>query len=116
MVQVAVVTFSERNGALAIEMTVVVIPPTRLKCLCAEAYYMEPKSNSVSSQEASPTRQSARFFNVDIGSPQLLGSAKEVEAGWDLIAGGRRKVKNEISNSTQRRNHGGKTNPAHPDG
>ena len=49
---------------------------------------MEPKSNSDSGQEASPTRQSAGFFNIDIGSPQLPGSAKEVEAGWDLIAGG----------------------------
>ncbi len=28
------------------------------------------------------------FANLDIGSPQLAGSAKQVEAGCDLIAGG----------------------------
>jgi hypothetical protein len=32
--------------------------------------------------------QSEGFFDLDIGSPQLGGSAKQVEAGWDLIAGG----------------------------
>jgi hypothetical protein len=69
-------------------MRVVVTPPSRLKCLCAEAFYMEPKSNSDSGQEACPTRQSAGCFNIHIGSPQLPGSAKEIEAGWDLIAGG----------------------------
>ena len=28
------------------------------------------------------------FSNLDIGSPQLPGSADHVEAGWDLMAGG----------------------------
>ena|ERR1051326_3967959 len=69
-------------------MRVVVTPPSRLKCLCAEAFYMEPKSNALNGQDASPARQFAGFFNIDIGSPQLPGSAKEVEAGCDLIAGG----------------------------
>ncbi len=30
----------------------------------------------------------AHFTNLDIGSPQLAGSARPVETGWDLIAGG----------------------------
>ena len=47
-----------------------------------------PKSDTVSGQHAFPARQSTGFFNLDIGSPQLGGSAKQVEAGWDLIAGG----------------------------
>lgn len=28
------------------------------------------------------------FRNLDIGSPELAGSAKQVEGGWDLVAGG----------------------------
>jgi hypothetical protein len=47
-----------------------------------------PKSNTVSGQHAFPAQQSAGFSNLDIGSPQLGGSAKQVEAGWDLIASG----------------------------
>ncbi|SPE50032.1 Pectate lyase (fragment) [Verrucomicrobia bacterium] len=47
-----------------------------------------PKSNAVSGHHALPAHQSAGFFNLDIGSPQLGGSAKPVEAGWDLTAGG----------------------------
>ena len=30
----------------------------------------------------------APFANLDIGSPHLAGSARPVETGWDLIAGG----------------------------
>jgi hypothetical protein len=30
----------------------------------------------------------AGFSNLDIGSPQLAGSAKQVEGGWDIVAGG----------------------------
>lgn len=37
---------------------------------------------------ATPTSQFAGFSNLDIGSPQLAGSAKQVENGWDLVAGG----------------------------
>jgi hypothetical protein len=48
---------------------------------------MEPKSN-VSGHDAFPPQQSAGFFNLDIGSPKLAGSARQVETGWDLIAGG----------------------------
>ena len=47
-----------------------------------------PKSNTVSGQHAFPAQPSAGFSNLDIGSPQLGGSAKQVEAGWDLVAGG----------------------------
>jgi len=35
-----------------------------------------------------PSRPSAPFSNLDIGSPRLAGSARPVETGWDLIAGG----------------------------
>src|ERR1035437_6683091 len=48
---------------------------------------MKPKSNT-SGQDAFRSEQSARFSNLDIGSPHLPGSARQVEAGWDLIAGG----------------------------
>jgi hypothetical protein len=32
--------------------------------------------------------QFAGFFNADVGSPLLAGSATRIESGWDLIAGG----------------------------
>jgi len=32
--------------------------------------------------------RSAGFASLDIGSPQLAGSATQVEDGWDLVAGG----------------------------
>jgi len=35
-----------------------------------------------------PARSSAPFTNRDVGSPQLAGSARPVETGWDLVAGG----------------------------
>jgi len=52
--------------------------------------YMEisPNSNTDSGQHAVSPQQSAGFFNADVGSPQLRGSAKPVEAGWDVVAGG----------------------------
>jgi hypothetical protein len=64
-------------------MRVVEPPPSRLKCLCVEAClnYMETKSNTISGH-------STGFSNLDIGSPQLAGSARQVDTGWDLIAGG----------------------------
>ena len=37
---------------------------------------------------AATTPPSAGFSDLDIGSPQLAGSAKQVEDGWDLVAGG----------------------------
>ena len=46
------------------------------------------KPNAVSGVRAVPARPSAHFANLDIGSPQLAGSARPVETGWDLIAGG----------------------------
>ncbi len=52
--------------------------------------YMKPspKPNSVRGLDAVPAQQSAAFFNLDIGSPRIAGSARQVEGGWDLIAGG----------------------------
>jgi hypothetical protein len=46
------------------------------------------KPNTVSGPRTVPTRHSKHFTNLDIGSPQLAGSAIPVETGWDLIAGG----------------------------
>ena len=40
------------------------------------------KSNATSAP------QSAGFSSLDIGSPQLAGSATQVVEGWDLVAGG----------------------------
>jgi hypothetical protein len=47
-----------------------------------------PEPDAVSGPQAVPTQSSAGFSNLDIGSPQLAGSVRPVEAGWDLIAGG----------------------------
>jgi hypothetical protein len=46
------------------------------------------KSNTTSGLNTIPVQRSAGFINLDIGSPQLNGSAEQVGAGWDLIAGG----------------------------
>jgi hypothetical protein len=46
------------------------------------------KPNAVSGARSLPARPSASFSNLDIGLPQLAGSARTVEKGWDLIAGG----------------------------
>jgi len=35
-----------------------------------------------------PAQAAAPFANLDIGSPQLAGSATPVKTGWDLVAGG----------------------------
>ena len=48
----------------------------------------QPKSKAVKGQQASPSKPSSGFRNLDIGSPQLTGSAKQVESGWDIIAAG----------------------------
>jgi len=47
-----------------------------------------PESNTVSASRSVPARPSAPFSNLDVGSPQLAGSARPVETGWDIIAGG----------------------------
>jgi hypothetical protein len=62
----------------------------RFCCLVTFSNDMEtsPKSNTISGQHAFPAHQSAGFLNLDIGSPQLAGSARQIETGWDLIAGG----------------------------
>src|ERR1035441_5567858 len=49
---------------------------------------MEPKANPGKGHHTSLAQQSAGFFNIDIGAPQLPGSAQQVENGWDIIAGG----------------------------
>jgi hypothetical protein len=46
------------------------------------------KPNAVSGSGSRPARPSARFVNVDVGSPQLAGAARQVESGWDVIGGG----------------------------
>jgi len=46
------------------------------------------QSKNLKHRQASSTHQSAGFRNLDIGSPQLAGSAKPTESGWDVMAGG----------------------------
>jgi len=55
---------------------------------CVKHMETSPKPNTVKSQRASPAQPSAGFSNLDIGSPQLAGSARPVENGWAIIAGG----------------------------
>jgi hypothetical protein len=43
---------------------------------------------AVSGPHSLSERTSAPFANLDIGSPQLVGSARPVETGWDIVAGG----------------------------
>jgi hypothetical protein len=38
--------------------------------------------------KSNATREFSGFRNLDIGSPRLAGSAKQVETGWDVVAGG----------------------------
>lgn len=47
-----------------------------------------PKPITVKGQYSSPARPASGFSNLDIGSPQLAGSARPVENGWAIIAGG----------------------------
>jgi hypothetical protein len=49
---------------------------------------MKMKSNTVSGQQPFPSPQSAGFLNLDVGSPQSAGSTRQVETGWDVVAGG----------------------------
>jgi hypothetical protein len=37
---------------------------------------------------AASSVQTVGFSNLDIGAPQLSGSATPIEDGWDLVAGG----------------------------
>lgn len=46
------------------------------------------KPNAVSDPHAAPVRLCDHFTNRDVGSPQLVGSAKPTDTGWDLTAGG----------------------------
>jgi len=46
------------------------------------------QSKNLKHRQASPAHRSTGFRNLDIGSPQLAGSAKHVESGWDVMAGG----------------------------
>jgi hypothetical protein len=47
-----------------------------------------PKPDATGGLHAVPAQQSAGFCSLDLGSPELVGSAEQVEDGWDLIAGG----------------------------
>jgi hypothetical protein len=60
------------------------------RCLVTFSNYMKmsPKSKPSQDPRAASAQQSVNCSNLDIGSPQLAGSAKQVEGGWDLIAGG----------------------------
>ena len=40
------------------------------------------------SAQSSPVRPPDDFSNLDVGSPQLSGSASRVEGGWEVAAGG----------------------------
>jgi hypothetical protein len=64
-----------------------IICPNRIQ---AFLNYMKtsPKPDAFRGTQGVPAQPSAGFFNLDIGSPQLGGSARQFEAGWDLIAGG----------------------------
>jgi len=46
------------------------------------------KPDHLNGRHANAAQLSAGFSNLDIGSPQLSGSAALVESGWDLTAGG----------------------------
>jgi hypothetical protein len=46
------------------------------------------KPDAMSGPHSVPARLSTPFTNLDIGSPQLAGSAKPIKTGWDLTAGG----------------------------
>jgi len=46
------------------------------------------KPHAVSGSPPDPARPSAPFTNADVGSPQLAGSARPAETGWDLVGGG----------------------------
>jgi hypothetical protein len=51
---------------------------------------MTPMSNPgpIDGSRSVPRRSVTRFTNVDVGSPQMAGSATQVGSGWDIIAGG----------------------------
>jgi hypothetical protein len=44
--------------------------------------------NPVNDSRSVPELSVTHFANVDVGSPQMAGSATPVGSGWDLIAGG----------------------------
>src|SRR4026209_2100983 len=47
-----------------------------------------PKPGSNVSPQAAVAQRFTGFFNLDVDRPELVGSARQVEAGWDIIAGG----------------------------
>ena len=47
-----------------------------------------PEPGAVNGAQTGPINPSREIFNQDIGSPQLAGSARPMENGWDLAAGG----------------------------
>ncbi len=46
----------------------------------------QPKSKTAEGQYLSPVHKLSGFINIDIGSPQLPGSAKQVEGGPLVLA------------------------------
>jgi len=47
-----------------------------------------PKSKTGNGQSPSTVQRTSGFSDLDIGSPQLPGSVKQVENGWEIVAGG----------------------------
>ncbi len=47
-----------------------------------------PESKITNVQPASSLKSCSGFGNLDIGFPQLSGTAKQVADGWDIVAGG----------------------------
>jgi hypothetical protein len=45
-------------------------------------------ATAVHGSHSLPARPSAPFTNLDVGSPQMAGSARRVETGWDIVASG----------------------------
>ncbi len=45
-------------------------------------------SNPVSGSRSVSDQSTTPFTNIDVGSPQIAGSATPVGSGWDIIAGG----------------------------
>ena len=46
------------------------------------------KLDTVGSPRSELIQQLASFSSLDVGSPQLSGSTRKVDTGWDLLAGG----------------------------
>ena len=47
-----------------------------------------PEVSSVRTQAGVSTNSTSSFDNRDIGAPKISGSARSVDSGWDIVAGG----------------------------